>query len=172
MALPAQWEAARSRRKLDCLQNWRIQVAQGPFLVIFRGIVAGCKCTALFMNSMSFVRFKGRLSEMRYHLNLRLPLLVIGFVLLAGSALAQSPADAVNPLVGTAAEGQTFPGVGVPFGMTQWTPATQDSERKAVVPYFYTDHDFRGIRGSHFLSGSATQEYGSFQLLAGDGSFP
>ena len=124
------------------------------------------------MNSMSFVRFKGRLSEMRYHLNLRLPLLVIGFVLLAGSALAQSPADAVNPLVGTAAEGQTFPGVGVPFGMIQWTPATQDSERKAVVPYFYTDHDFRGIRGSHFLSGSATQEYGSFQLLAGDGSFP
>jgi len=85
--------------------------------------------------------------------------------------LSQSFADLVNPMVGTASGGQTFPGVGVPFGMTQWTPATRDSEQKGVVPYFYDDHSFRGIRGTHFLSGSATQDYGSFQLLAGSGKF-
>ena len=94
------------------------------------------------------------------------------FSFLFGCAVAaQSPADQVNPMVGTAADGQTFPGVGVPFGMTQWTPATQDSERKGVVPYFYKDQEFHGLRGSHFLSGSATQDYGSFQLLAGSGAF-
>jgi predicted alpha-1,2-mannosidase len=60
----------------------------------------------------------------------------------------------------------------MPFGMTQWTPATQDTERKGVVPYYYADQTFRGIRGSHFLSGSATQDYGSFQLLAGSDAFP
>ena len=98
-------------------------------------------------------------------------LLVAVLLLSSGHVLSQSLADLVNPMVGTAAGGQTFPGVGVPFGMTQWTPATRDSERKSVVPYFYEDHTFRGIRGTHFLSGSATQDYGSFQLLAGSGKF-
>ena len=86
-------------------------------------------------------------------------------------AQAQVPVDLVNPMVGTANGGQTFPGVGVPFGMTQWTPATRNSQKKGVVPYFYDDHIFRGIRGTHFLSGSATQDYGSFQFLAGSGDF-
>ena len=99
----------------------------------------------------------------------------LGFFLLLvlspGFNFAQSLADFVNPLVGTAAEGQTFPGVGMPFGMTQWTPATQNSEGKGIVPYLYDDHEFYGIRGTHFLSGSATQDYGSFQLLAGSGKF-
>lgn len=84
----------------------------------------------------------------------------------------QQLADLVDPWVGTAAEGQTYPGVGIPFGMTQWTPATQDTERKGVVPYYYADQVFHGIRGSHFLSGSAMQDYGSFQLLAGSDVFP
>ena len=86
-------------------------------------------------------------------------------------APAQSLADLVNPLVGTAAEGQTFPGAGMPFGMTQWTPATQETESKGVVPYYFADKVFHGIRGTHFASGSAMQDYGSFQLLAGSGEF-
>ena len=93
------------------------------------------------------------------------------FVLSPQLNFAQSLADAVNPLVGTAAQGQTFPGVGIPFGMTQWTPSTQNSQAKGIVPYFYDDREFYWIRGTHFLSGSATQDYGSFQLLAGSGKF-
>jgi predicted alpha-1,2-mannosidase len=86
------------------------------------------------------------------------------------SAYAQErPADLVNPLIGTANEGQTFPAVGVPFGMTQWTPATQDGQAKARVPYYFADTRLRGFRGSHFLSGSATQEYGSVQIMMGEG---
>jgi len=108
-----------------------------------------------------------RIAHMR-----RSPLrLVIALFFLSMLVHAQSFSDLVNPLVGTAAEGQTYPGVGVPFGMTQWTPATRDTENKGVVPYYYADRNFEGIRGSHFLSGSAMQDYGSFQLLAGTGQF-
>ena len=91
---------------------------------------------------------------------------------LALPAQRTSPADSVNPLVGTANEGNTFPGVGVPFGMTAWTPATNSTEKKGAIPYIYKTGRIVGFRGSHFLSGSATQDYGSFDLLAGSGAFP
>ena len=96
----------------------------------------------------------------------------VSILFLPATAWGQQLADLVNPLVGTAAEGQTYPAVGVPFAMTQWTPATRDVESKGVVPYYFADETFRGIRGSHFLSGSAMQDYGSFQFLAGEGEFP
>src|ERR1700733_9929895 len=64
---------------------------------------------------------------------------VFMFLLLPRFAVARSLADYVNPLVGTAADGQTFPGTGMPFGMTQWTPATQDAETKGVAPYYFAD---------------------------------
>jgi predicted alpha-1,2-mannosidase len=89
---------------------------------------------------------------------------------LALSAAAQTkPADLVNPLAGTANEGQTFPAAGVPFAMTQWTPATREGQKKALVPYYYADTELLGFRGSHFMSGSATQEYGSVQITMGQG---
>lgn len=100
-----------------------------------------------------------------------LPLALCATAVLA-SAQKHSLADDVNPLVGTSAEGNTFPGVGVPFGMTAWTPATSNTEKKGIIPYLYNAPRFMGLRGSHFLSGSATQDYGSFQLLAGTGAFP
>ena len=91
--------------------------------------------------------------------------------LLPSVAQRASPANSVNPLVGTANEGNTFPGVGVPFGMTAWTPATASTEKKGVIPYIYKAGRIVGFRGSHFLSGSATQDYGSFQVMAGSGAF-
>jgi predicted alpha-1,2-mannosidase len=77
----------------------------------------------------------------------------------------QQVADLVNPLVGTAAEGQTFPIAGVPFAMTDWTPQTRDGETKCVAPYYFADKRIQGFRGSHFLSGSCTQDYGSFTVM-------
>jgi len=77
----------------------------------------------------------------------------------------QKVADLVNPLVGTAAEGQTFPIAGVPFAMTDWTPQTRDGEAKCVAPYYWADTRIQGFRGSHFLSGSCTQDYGSFTVM-------
>jgi predicted alpha-1,2-mannosidase len=100
----------------------------------------------------------------------KLPVTVVATLLLLGSASAsatQSPLASVDPLIGTAHEGQTSPNVGVPYGMTQWTPATRNGEVRTRAPYYYADHEIVGFRGSHFMSGSGTKDYGSFQLLAG-----
>ena len=87
--------------------------------------------------------------------------------LLGGSHATPSPlvVDQVNPLIGTAAQGQTFPSTGVPFGMTQWTPQTRDGEQKCIAPYYFADNRIQGFRGSHFMSGSCTQDYGSVTLM-------
>ena len=75
------------------------------------------------------------------------------------------PAEWVNERIGTAAEGQTFPATGPPFAMTQWTPQTRDGNAKCVAPYYSADARVQGFRGSHFLSGSCTQDYGSLTLM-------
>src|SRR3984885_5717172 len=46
-----------------------------------------------------------------------------------GSWGQTSPVDLVNPLIGTAGEGQTFPGVGEPFAMTAWTSKLSQCHR-------------------------------------------
>ncbi len=79
------------------------------------------------------------------------------------------PADLVNPLIGTANEGQTFPVAGVPFAMTDWTPQTRDGESKCIAPYYSADTRIQGFRGSHWMSGSCTQDYGSFTVMPESG---
>jgi len=80
------------------------------------------------------------------------------------------PSELVNPLIGTANEGQTFPVAGVPFAMTDWTPQTRDGETKCVAPYYFADKRIQGFRGSHWMSGSCTQDYGSFTLMPESGA--
>ncbi|GGH06449.1 alpha-1 2-mannosidase [Silvibacterium dinghuense] len=87
------------------------------------------------------------------------------------AALAQShpgngdPYSLVDPHIGTSYDGQTYPVVGMPFGMTGWTPETQATENKCLSPYYYKDSHITGFRGSHWLSGSCTQDYGSVTLM-------
>lgn len=59
----------------------------------------------------------------------------------------------------------TIPAVAPPFSMTQWTPQTQLSEKKCLAPYYYNNKQFYGIRASHWISGSCTQDYGSFTIM-------
>ncbi len=91
------------------------------------------------------------------------------------------PLSNVNPLIGTAPattasaqrhsesgselRGQTFPAVGVPFGMSQWTPQTRATEQKCLSPYYYQDDSIQGFRASRWMSGSCTQDYGSVTLM-------
>ncbi|MBN1109092.1 MAG: GH92 family glycosyl hydrolase, partial [Bacteroidales bacterium] len=93
----------------------------------------------------------------------------------------QDPLSYVDPLIGTAPaatisalrhsesvsedKGQTFPAVGRPFGMTQWTPETRTTEIKCISPYYYNDKLITGFRGSHWMSGSCTQDYGSMTIM-------
>lgn len=102
-------------------------------------------------------------------------------LLLPLGIFAQTPVQYVDPMIGTAPattqsarkhseygselKGQTFPGVGRPFGMTQWTPETQITEDKCISPYYYNDKYLTGFRGTHWISGGCTQDYGSATLM-------
>ena len=68
--------------------------------------------------------------------------------------------------------GNTVPCVTEPRGHTFWTPQTRQTERKGVSPYYYEDAEFLGFRASHWLSGGATQDYGSFALLPAETPLP
>ncbi|MBC7874344.1 MAG: glycoside hydrolase family 92 protein, partial [Ferruginibacter sp.] len=66
---------------------------------------------------------------------------------------------------GTEANANTIPAVTLPFAMTQWTPQTRTTEIKCQPPYYYKDSLLSGFRGTHWLSGSCTQYYGSFTIM-------
>lgn len=107
-------------------------------------------------------------------------LAIISATLLNFTVKAQDVVQYVQPLAGTAASttaaslkhgggtelnANTIPAVGLPFGMTQYTPQTRLSETKCQPPYFYQDNVINGFRATHWLSGSCTQDYGSFTVM-------
>jgi predicted alpha-1,2-mannosidase len=57
----------------------------------------------------------------------------------------------VNPFVGTAGSGNTFPGVGLPFGEVQWSPDT--TGLKQGTSYNYSNNTITGFSLTH-LSGA------------------
>lgn len=86
----------------------------------------------------------------------------------------------VNPLIGTAKtttiaglrhgggtehNAQVQPSVTMPFGMTNWSAQTNNMEKKCTSAYYYKDSVMTGFRGSHWLSGSCSQEFGSFAVM-------
>ena len=65
------------------------------------------------------------------------------------AAIAMSPADLVNPLIGTANGGNVFPGAVAPFGMVQFSPEEAPDPKKArpiAAPGGY-EHHLDRIRG-------------------------
>ncbi len=105
------------------------------------------------------------------------------FYLSCQSRTPQSPKDFtqyVNPIIGTAPtttisglkhgggtenNAMVQPSVTMPFAMTNWSPQTTNTEKKCVSSYYYKDSVITGFRGSHWLSGSCTQEYGSMAVM-------
>jgi len=113
-------------------------------------------------------------------------LIVFHLISLAGSSLIAGTKNKrdltkyVNPFIGTAKtttiaglsfgggsehNAQVQPSVTMPFGMTNWTAQTHNSEKKCLSSYYYKDSIITGFRGSHWLSGSCTQEYGSMAVM-------
>jgi predicted alpha-1,2-mannosidase len=84
-----------------------------------------------------------------------------------------TPYNAVNPMIGTGAEGHTFPGATVPFGMVQISPDTQirpfNHSYKWAAGYRYEDTTILGFSATHF-SGAGHSDLGDFLLqpIAGD----
>jgi len=85
------------------------------------------------------------------------PLIGTGFAT-TESALAHSEGASEG-------KGQTYPAIGRPNGMTHWSPQTRASEKKCLPPYYYQDSLLQGFRATHWMSGSCTQDYGSFTLM-------
>jgi len=108
-------------------------------------------------------------------INNRLLLLLTAMIWLPCCLFAQDLLQYVQPLSGTASStttaaqkhseagsemnANTIPAVGLPFGMTQWTPQTRPTETKCIPPYYFKDSLISGFRGTHWISGSCMQDY-------------
>lgn len=84
---------------------------------------------------------------------------------LCGTAPSTTLAALKHSEAGTEKNANTIPAVTLPFAMTQWTPETRTKETKCIPPYFYADSLLSGFRGSHWISGSCMQDYGSFTIM-------
>ncbi|MBS1511310.1 MAG: GH92 family glycosyl hydrolase [Bacteroidetes bacterium] len=84
---------------------------------------------------------------------------------LSGTAPSTTASAKKHSEAGSEANANTIPAVTLPFAMTQWTAQTRLTEQKCQPPYFYKDSMLTGFRGTHWLSGSCTQDYGSVTIM-------
>ncbi len=79
-------------------------------------------------------------------------------------AAAPAPVDCVNPLVGTAAHGHTYPGATVPFGFVQLSPDTPLQGWDGSSGYHYSDSSILGFSHTH-LSGTGVGGLGDILVM-------
>lgn len=95
------------------------------------------------------------------------------FVLLNALAFGQnlSPVDYVNPLMGTQSKpslsnGNTYPAIGLPWGMNIWTPQT--GKMGDGWAYTYDADKIKGFKQTHQPS-PWMNDYGAFSIMPGVG---
>lgn len=93
-----------------------------------------------------------------------------GPVAAADGSVVDDPASSVNPLIGTTAGIDTFPGPDMPFGMMQWGPDTSP-DRPDGGGYDYRDSRISGFSLTH-LSGPGCRAAGDVPLLPVTGVLP
>ncbi len=74
----------------------------------------------------------------------------------------------VNPFVGAADHGHTFPGACYPFGMMQLSPDTRLTGWDGCSGYHYSDNIIYGFSHTH-LSGTGCSDYGDILLMPSPG---
>jgi predicted alpha-1,2-mannosidase len=100
-------------------------------------------------------------------------LLIAIFSLITGAAMAQAtnetkdPVDWVNPLMGTDSKpslsnGNTYPAIGVPWGMNLWSPQT--GKMGDGWMYSYSAEKMRGFKQTHQPS-PWMNDYGQFSIM-------
>ena len=86
----------------------------------------------------------------------------------ARAAGGTSAFEAVDPFIGTGADGHTFPGATTPFGMVQLSPDTLIADFKHsyahAAGYRYEDHTIQGFSHTHF-SGAGHSDLGDVSLM-------
>jgi len=84
---------------------------------------------------------------------------------LSGTAPSTTKAALKHSEASSEQSANTIPSVTLPFAMTQWVCQTRTGETKCNAPYYYNDSLFTGIRGTHWISGSCMQDYGSVTVV-------
>ncbi len=74
------------------------------------------------------------------------------------------PTALVDPFIGTAAHGHTFPGATLPFGMVQLSPDTRLTGWDGCSGYHYDDSVVYGFSHTH-LSGTGIADYADILLM-------
>lgn len=83
-------------------------------------------------------------------------------------APAQDPASYVNPFIGAADNGHTFPGATTPFGMIQTSPVTGAVGWRYCSEYVYSDSIIWGFTQTH-LNGTGCMDLGDILLMPVNG---
>lgn len=99
---------------------------------------------------------------MIHRFRLLLPLLLPCLPMLV--AAQGSPSSFVNPFVGTAAHGHTYPGAVLPFGMVQLSPDAGKSGWDWCSGYHYSDTALIGFSHTH-LSGTGCADLGDILFM-------
>jgi predicted alpha-1,2-mannosidase len=86
-------------------------------------------------------------------------------------ANAQSYTKYVNPFIGTAATGHTFPGATVPFGLVQLSPETGNFGWSYCSGYRYEDSTITGFAHTH-LNGTGGVDLGDILFFPYQGQAP
>jgi predicted alpha-1,2-mannosidase len=86
-------------------------------------------------------------------------------------APAFDPTSEVDPFIGTAAHGHTFPGATRPFGMVQASPDTRLTGWDGCSGYHYDDSVVYGFSHTH-LSGTGVADYADVLLMPVLGAEP
>lgn len=97
---------------------------------------------------------------MKRHL---LTLISASLMALGGHAQSQ-PADFVNPFIGGAANGHTFPGACVPFGLVQTSPVTGAIGWQYCAEYLNSDTRIWGFSQTH-LNGTGCLDLGDILVM-------
>lgn len=93
-----------------------------------------------------------------------------GMILLSScSAKVQNAFESVDPFIGTAAHGHTYPGATLPFGAVQLSPDTRTMGWDASSGYHYSDSTIIGFSHTH-LSGTGCSDLADilFRPVSGD----
>ena len=86
------------------------------------------------------------------------------FLALGASAAADDPAAFVDPFVGTAGNGHTFPAACRPLGLVQAGPDTGNQGWERCSGYVHTDGGIAGFTQTH-LNGTGCPDLGDVRLL-------
>ncbi|HTB30523.1 MAG TPA: glycoside hydrolase domain-containing protein, partial [Bacteroidia bacterium] len=91
-------------------------------------------------------------------------LFFLGILSLSIVAQQRNLTQYLNPFVGTAGHGHTFPGACYPFGMMQLSPDTRLSGWDGCSGYHYSDSVIYGFTHTH-LSGTGCSDWGDILLM-------